>query len=71
MISWWYAQNPLTNFVPRTMDMEMMLTYNAVERDLEGWKDLFAKADERLGLRSVSTPPGSAHSIMELTLDNA
>lgn len=52
----------------RIMDMEMMLTYNAIERDLEGWKALFAMTDERLKLQRVITPPGSAHSVMELAL---
>ncbi len=51
------------------MDMEMMLNFNAVERDLEGWKELFAKADSRLKLQKVVTPPGSAQSVMELALD--
>lgn len=53
----------------RIMDMEMMMTYNGVERDLEGWKALFVSADRRLKLQNVATPPGSAHSIMELVLD--
>jgi hypothetical protein len=52
----------------RVMDMEMMICYNAVERDLSGWKALFAKADRRLTLESVITPPGSAQSIMSLVL---
>jgi len=51
--------------------MEMMITYNAVERDLEGWKALFAKADKRLKLQRITTPRGSAHSLMELVLDEA
>ena len=46
--------------------MEMMVTYNAVERDLAGWKALFAMAHHGLELRSLVTPKGSAHSIMEL-----
>ena len=48
----------------------MMLVYNAVERDLEGWKALYAKADERLKLKSVVTPSGSAQSVMELVLSD-
>jgi hypothetical protein len=50
------------------MDLEMMMCYNAVERDLEGWNALFGKADRRLRLQSVVTPPGSAQSVMELAL---
>jgi hypothetical protein len=53
----------------RIMDMEMMLCYNAVERDLEGWKELFARTDKRLKMKSVVTPPGSAQSIMEIVLE--
>ena len=49
----------------------MMLSFNAVERDLEGWKVLCAKADKRLKLQSVVTPPGSAQSIMELVLSDS
>ena len=51
------------------MDMEMMICYNAVERDLDGWKGLLAKADERLKLQRVVTPPGSAQSVMEFVLE--
>ena len=49
--------------------MEMMLVYNAVERDLEGWKALYAKAG--LKLKSIVTPHGSAQSLMELVPDDA
>ena len=55
----------------RAMDLEMMLGFNAVERDLEGWKLLFEKADPRLVLKKIVTPPGSAQSIMELVLKQA
>ena len=50
------------------MDMEMMFTFNAVERDEESWKLLFTKADPRLVLKSTSMPSGSAQSIMEVVL---
>ncbi|KIX03594.1 uncharacterized protein Z518_07147 [Rhinocladiella mackenziei CBS 650.93] len=52
----------------RILDAEMMLTYNAAERDLEGWKSLFNQADPRLELRSVVTPPGSSLSVLEIGL---
>lgn len=42
------------------MDIGMMLNFNAVERDLEGWNDLFASADKMLKLQQISTPPCSA-----------
>ncbi|KAK4948208.1 hypothetical protein LTR66_014137 [Elasticomyces elasticus] len=56
--------------IMRTMDMEMMLNFNAVERDLESWKALFAKVHRRLRLLQVVTPPGSAQSIMELAMEH-
>ena len=46
----------------------MMMNYNAVERDTEGWKALFEKADPRLVLKDIATPPGSAQSVMEVVL---
>ncbi len=55
--------------VDRVMDMEMMISFNAVERDLEGWKELCAKADQRLKIKNVVTPPGSAQSVMEIVLE--
>lgn len=54
--------------IARFMDMEMMITLNAVERDLEGWKSLFAQVDKKLKLQNVVTPPGSSQSIMELVM---
>lgn len=49
--------------------MEMMLCFNAIERDMEGWNELFARTDKRLKVHRVATPPGSAQSIMELVLE--
>lgn len=48
--------------------MEMMLSYNAIERDLDGWNRLFKRADERLKLQRVISPPGSVCSFLELSL---
>jgi hypothetical protein len=48
--------------------MEMMTTFNALERDFEGWVSLFHRADPRLELRHVVTPPGATLSVMELGL---
>lgn len=55
----------------RAMDIEMMSYLNAVERDIKGWKALFAKADNRLKLQQVVTPPSSAQSIMELAIETS
>ena len=46
----------------------MMMNFNAIERDTEGWKSLFKKADPRLVLKNIVTPPGSAQSVMEVVL---
>ncbi|KAK5552905.1 hypothetical protein LTR46_008980 [Exophiala xenobiotica] len=48
--------------------MNMMISFNSGERDLDGWKSLFKMPDSWLGLRYIVTPPGSALSIMELDL---
>ncbi len=48
--------------------MEMMMSFNAVERDLEGWGALLMKADGRLQIQNVVTPPGSAQSVLEIVL---
>lgn len=50
----------LTPLCRSIMDIGMMLNFNAVERDLEGWNDLFASADKMLKLQQISTPPCSA-----------
>ena len=46
--------------IARFMDMEMMLTLTAFERDLDGWNARFAQVDKKLKLQNVVTPPGSA-----------
>jgi hypothetical protein len=51
------------------MDMEMMLSFNGIERDLKGWESLFAQVDKKLKLKSVVTPSGSSQSVMELVLN--
>lgn len=52
----------------RLMDVHMTIMHNALEREIEDWKALFTRADERLRLVSVRTPEGSAQSIMVLEL---
>ncbi|KAH9909698.1 S-adenosyl-L-methionine-dependent methyltransferase [Xylariomycetidae sp. FL2044] len=53
----------------RTADIGMMSLYNSAERDLSDWRALFKAADPRLRLVEVTKPPGSALSIMELSVD--
>ncbi len=53
----------------RIMDLEMMTTFNANEREIEDWTSLFAQADPRLKLHDVIRPPGSVNSILEIIFD--
>ncbi|KAI2465233.1 S-adenosyl-L-methionine-dependent methyltransferase [Annulohypoxylon bovei var. microspora] len=53
----------------RTLDIAMMALFNSVERDIQGWKELFAMADPKLKLVNVTNPLGSALSVMELALE--
>lgn len=48
----------------------MMLGFNALERDKYGWIALFKRADPRLVLKRIVTPPGSAMSVMEVVLQD-
>ena len=49
--------------------MEMMICYNSGERELEGWKTLFKKAEPGLKLLNTIRPPGSVMSVMEVVLE--
>ena len=53
----------------RIMDLEMMTSFNAKEREIEDWTSLFAQADPRLKLHNVIKPPGSVNSIFEFVFD--
>ncbi|KIX06362.1 uncharacterized protein Z518_04338 [Rhinocladiella mackenziei CBS 650.93] len=53
----------------RVMDLEMMTNFNAKERDLDDWRNLFVKADPRLKVVKVVKPPGSVNSIIEAALE--
>jgi 6-hydroxytryprostatin B O-methyltransferase len=50
----------------RAADLQMGLLFNAKERDIEQWKELFSAADPRLEIRSVTSPPRSLMSIIEV-----
>ena len=52
----------------RLRDMTMMQVFNSHEREMEDWKSVFERADERLRLRGVYQPFGSVMSLMELGL---
>ena len=49
-------------------DIEMMLSFNSLERDEDGWKSLLEQADPRLELRSVKQIPGAILAVLEVGL---
>ena len=55
--------------IVRVRDLTMMQVFNSHERDLEQWTALLRAADERLRLRRVIEPFGSAMSLLEVELD--
>ncbi|KAI1860016.1 uncharacterized protein JN550_011700 [Neoarthrinium moseri] len=50
-------------------DILMHLCANAKERSRDDWVALFALADQRFRIKSITTPPHSALSIIEVTWD--
>ena len=53
----------------RSSDMEMMVQFNALEREARDWEDLITKADPRMRITSIHKPSRSANSIIEIVLD--
>ncbi|CAO1604437.1 hypothetical protein XANCAGTX0491_007994 [Xanthoria calcicola] len=51
----------------RSMDLAMLATHNAKERDMKDWKQLFKMADLGYEITSVTTPKDSRLSIIEAT----
>lgn len=62
------ALPPSMEKVVRMMDIEMMQSFNGVEREVEDWKMLLAATDKRLQVASVNQPEGSALSLIEVVL---
>ncbi|KAH7257939.1 putative O-methyltransferase [Fusarium tricinctum] len=54
----------------RVRDLTMMQVFNSLERGIEDWRVIFAEVDPGLVVESVSTPPGSNLSLIELSLGN-
>jgi 6-hydroxytryprostatin B O-methyltransferase len=52
----------------RVRDLTMMQVFNSLERGIEDWKQIFAETDPRLVVKTVSHPPGSNLSLIELSL---
>ena len=54
----------------RSMDLNMFAVFNAEERDLDTWQDLFRSADPRFRFLKIQKPEGSALAIMEFIWDS-
>ncbi|KAM0187016.1 hypothetical protein ACHAPA_011850 [Fusarium lateritium] len=54
----------------RVRDLTMMQVFNSLERGIEDWRQIFAAVDTALVVESVSHPPGSNLSLIELSLAN-
>ena len=61
------APMPIERFM-RAQDMHMCILTNAKERDQEQWEQLVRDTDPRLRINSITTPPGSAKSLIEIVL---
>lgn len=53
----------------RSSDMEMMVQFNALEREACDWEDLIKKADPRMRITNIHKPSRSANSVIEIVLD--
>lgn len=49
----------------RKMDLTMLALFNAGEREADHWPELFASADQRFLFKGITTPAGSALSLIE------
>ena len=61
---------PIERFM-RSQDLQMLLLLNSHARDHGQWEQLFRSADPRLAIRSVTTPPGSIMSFIEVALESS
>lgn len=52
-----------------SMDLQMMVAFNARERRKEDWKKLFHEADKRLVVKQFLQPRGSTLTLIEVVLD--
>ena len=53
----------------RSMDLNMFAVFNAEERDIDAWQDLFQSTDTRFRFLKIQKPEGSALAIMEFIWD--
>ncbi|EWC44256.1 hypothetical protein DRE_01082 [Drechslerella stenobrocha 248] len=61
------TSNPWAERRIRTLDMVMLMCLNALEREEEDWRRLFAEADPRFRFDGVKQPAGCLMNIVEAT----
>jgi hypothetical protein len=49
-----------------SLDLQMMIACNGIDRTAENWTKLFKNADERFSLANVSMPRGSPFGLLEV-----
>ena len=49
-----------------SMDLQMLVGANCLERRLADWKDLLAQVDKKLEIRNVASFPGAVLSIIDI-----
>lgn len=52
----------------RRSDLEMLVQFNALEREIDDWVKLIRQADSRLSIQSITKPLGSANTIIEAAI---
>ncbi len=51
------------------LDLQMLASFNSVERNLDGWSALAKRADPRLRVANVASQPGAPLSLIEIVYD--
>jgi hypothetical protein len=50
----------------RGLDLGLMMMHNAKERSRDDWEKLVEQVDQKLRIRSISTPKETAMSVIEI-----
>jgi hypothetical protein len=51
------------------MDLQMMIHFNAQERDPDDWTALFTAADSRFKILNIVRLPGSVNHVIEIVFE--
>ncbi|KEY63840.1 hypothetical protein S7711_09903 [Stachybotrys chartarum IBT 7711] len=60
------TDSPIFEGAIRQKNLAMIQTFNAKEREAEEWQALIKAVDPRIGIRAISRPGGSLHSVIEV-----